>query len=168
MVLISNVSIHDVHKVRCDGKINRVNTMTSDRFDRGQLLTTIETISWSKNSLNQLFTCLLISLVKRAKPLFSRNFCEKCVRENLCNFSIHTVAASQCGKTRNSLSSIFLSFNSLVTYLVNVKPLLSRNFCQKCVRENYRNFHTVMHSVESAEILSHTFFAKISRKQWFN
>ena len=50
MVLISNVSIHDVHKVRCDGKINRVNTMTSDRFDRGQLLTTIETISWSKNT----------------------------------------------------------------------------------------------------------------------
>ena len=32
-------------------------------------------------------------------------------------------------------------FNSLVTYLV--KPLLSRNFCQKCVRENSRNFHTV-------------------------
>ena len=36
---------------------------------------------------------------------------------------------------------IFRQINSLVIYLV--KPLLSRNFCQKCVRENSRNFHTV-------------------------
>ena len=36
----------------------------------------------------------------------------------------------------------FRQINSLVTYLVN--PLLSRNFYQKCVRENSRtNFHTV-------------------------
>ena len=30
-----------------------------------------------------------------------------------------------------------------INYLVIslVKPLLSRNFCQKCVRENFRNFH---------------------------
>ena len=34
----------------------------------------------------------------------------------------------------------FRQINSLVTL---VKPLLSRNFCQKCVRENFRNFHTV-------------------------
>ena len=36
---------------------------------------------------------------------------------------------------------IFRQINSLVTYLV--KPLLSRNFRQKCVRENSRNFHNV-------------------------
>ena len=36
---------------------------------------------------------------------------------------------------------IFRQINSLVTYLV--KPLFSRNFWQKCVRENSRNFHTV-------------------------
>ena len=51
-----------------------------------------------------------------------------------------------------------------------VKPLLlSRNFWQKSVRVNFRNFHivTLYHSVEIAEILSHTFFAKISWKQWF-
>ena len=32
-----------------------------------------------------------------------------------------------------------------INYLVNslVKPLLSRNFCQKNVRVNFRNFHTV-------------------------
>ena len=40
-----------------------------------------------------------------------------------------------------SLQFFFRQINSLVTYLV--KPLLSRNFCQKCVRENSRNFHTV-------------------------
>ena len=38
---------------------------------------------------------------------------------------------------------IFRQINSLVTYLV--KPLLSRNFCQKCVRENVRNFLTVLY-----------------------
>ena len=32
-----------------------------------------------------------------------------------------------------------------INYLVNslVKPLLSRNFCEKSVRENFCNFHTV-------------------------
>ena len=45
-------------------------------------------------------------------------------------------------KPRNSLSpKKFRQINSLVTYLVN--PLLSRNFWQKCVRGNSRNFHTV-------------------------
>ena len=32
--------------------------------------------------------------------------------------------------------------NSLAIFLV--KTLLSRNFCQKSVRENFRNFHTVV------------------------
>ena len=41
----------------------------------------------------------------------------------------------------NHTEEIFREINSLVTYLV--KSLLSRNFCQKCVRENSRNFHTV-------------------------
>ena len=41
-----------------------------------------------------------------------------------------------------SPSKLFLQINSLVIYLV--KPLLSRNFCQKCVRENSLNFHTVV------------------------
>ena len=54
---------------------------------------------------------------------------------------------------------IFRQINSLVTYLV--KPSLSRNFCQKCVRENSRNFHTVAkHNVEITEIYSHTFRQK--------
>ena len=37
---------------------------------------------------------------------------------------------------------IFRQINSLVTYLVN--QLLSRNFCQKWARENFRNFHNVV------------------------
>ena len=50
----------------------------------------------------------------------------------------------QCRIYWNSLSTHqkkFRQINYLVSYLV--KPLLSRNFCQKCVRENSRNFHTV-------------------------
>ena len=51
---------------------------------------------------------------------------------------------AQCGKTRNSLSpkKIFRQINSLVLSLVK-STSLSRNFCQKSVRENFRNFHTV-------------------------
>ena len=48
---------------------------------------------------------------------------------------------TQCGKARNflSLQKIFRQINSLITK----KPLFSQNFCQKCVRENSNNFHTV-------------------------
>ena len=38
---------------------------------------------------------------------------------------------------------IFRQINSLVLVTYLVKPLLSRNFCQKCMRVNFRNFHTV-------------------------
>ena len=56
-----------------------------------------------------------------------------------------------------------------ITYLVIslVKLLLSRNFCQKCVRENSRNCHTVKHhTVEITEIYSH--LEKISSNQLFS
>ena len=47
-----------------------------------------------------------------------------------------------------------------ITYLVIslVKLLISRNFCQKCVIVNSRNFHTVC----VTGILSHAFLAKLS------
>ena len=56
---------------------------------------------------------------------------------------VHT----QCGNFENSLSpkKFFREIKSLVTYLV--KPLLSRNFRQKSVRENLRNFHTVYYEL---------------------
>ena len=45
---------------------------------------------------------LVISLVK---PLLSRNFCEKSVRENFCNF--HTVSVFRKNKSLLSLVKIF-------------------------------------------------------------
>ena len=50
----------------------------------------------------------------------------------------HTMEKRQFSLTEE----IFREINSLLTYLVN--SLLSRNFCQKSVRENFRNFHTVL------------------------
>ena len=81
---------------------------------------------------------LVILLVK---PLLSRNFCQKRVRANVCNF--HTVYYATLWKNdKFTLTEIFFrQINYLVILLV--KPLLSRNFCQKRVRVNFRNFHTV-------------------------
>ena len=47
-----------------------------------------------------------------------------------------------------------------------VKPtlLLLRNFCQKCMRENFRNFHSTHSSLEITEIYCHTFLPKLSWK----
>ena len=61
------------------------------------------------------------------------------------NFSFfHTVLREHSVEITGILShqKKFHEINSSVTYLV--KPLLSRNFCQKCVRENSRNFYTVV------------------------
>ena len=77
--------------------------------------------------------------------MISRNIFS--VRVNFRNF--HTVLQKFTTFTYHSVEKRdilshqwkFRQINSLVTYLV--KPLLSRNFCQKCVRENSRNFHTV-------------------------
>ena len=50
---------------------------------------------------------------------------------------------TECEKTRNSLSQnfFFREINSLLTYLV--ETLLSRNFCQKCLRVNFRSVFDV-------------------------
>ena len=57
--------------------------------------------------------------------------------------------------------NLFRQINSLVLSLV--KALFSRNFCQKCMRESSRNFHTV--SVEKRKIYSHR--KNISSNQHF-
>ena len=49
----------------------------------------------------------------------------------------------------------FRQSNSLVTYLV--KPLIWRNFCQKSVKENLRNFHSALcfrnfHTINSVNL----------------
>ena len=48
----------------------------------------------------------------------------------------------QCGKPWNSLSPKNISSNQLFSEFIS-KTLLSRNFCKRSVRVNFRNFHTV-------------------------
>ena len=57
----------------------------------------------------------------------------------------------RAGQKFSLTKKIFRQINSLVNYLV--KTLLSRNFCQKCMRENFRNFHTVQCLTSSQPIL---------------
>ena len=62
----------------------------------------------------------------------------------------------------NSLSEkIFREINSLVAYLV--KPLHSQNVCQKSMRENFRNFHTVSCSVWKSQNFVLTFGKQVSK-----
>ena len=63
---------------------------------------------------------------------FLRNYCGG---SKIPQFVSHSVGKKISHQKNNSSNHL------LVTYLV--KPLLSRNFYQKCVRENSRNFHTV-------------------------
>ena len=60
------------------------------------------------------------------------------------NFSFfHTVVCTLWKNEKFTLTKIFFcQINSLMIYLVNA--LLSRNFCQKRVKVNFRNFHTVV------------------------
>ena len=67
--------------------------------------------------------------------------------------------------SKNLLSLTEKIFRQITILVISlVKVLLSRNFCQKRVRENSRNFHTVPHNVEITGILSHMHFylAKLS------
>ena len=88
-------------------------------------------ISLKPISSNQL---LLIHFVI---TLLSRNFCHSMPRTRsfFRQFNLHTLwKLREFSLTEKK----FREINFLVTYLV--KPLLSRNFCQKCVRKNSRNF----------------------------
>ena len=79
------------------------------------------------------------------------------------NFRIFQIA--QCTLWKNEKITltkiIFRQINSLVIYSVNV--LLSRNFCQKHMRLNFRNFHTV----QCGHILRfwNLWWTKINRKR---
>ena len=61
-----------------------------------------------------------------------------------------------------SQKKIFREFNSLVT--LSVHTLLSRNFCQKCVRVNIRIFHFVTLQLEFFREINFTFLV-ISKSQ---
>ena len=73
-------------------------------------------------------------------------YCESIWRKNFAvgeNFrNYHTVTSSHCGNYRIFLSQWKISSNEFFSNFFS-KMLLSRNFCQKCVRVNFRNFLTV-------------------------
>ena len=97
---------------------------------------------------------LVISLVK---PLLSRKFCKKSVREIHCNY-IHSV--EKCKIYSRLTEKKFRQINYLVISLV--KTLLSRNFCKRSLTVNFP--HTCI--VEKREILSH--WKKNSSNQLFS
>ena len=82
-----------------------------------------EKFSLTEKKFRQITYLVVISLVK---PMLSRKFCEKSVRENICNFHIVRV---HCGNYR-----IFRQINVLL-----------KNFRRKiiCVAVNFSIFHTV-------------------------
>ena len=67
--------------------------------------------------------------------LIWRNFCEN-TGESTYYIPVHNVCV--CGNNGNALT------DSLVTSLI--RTFFSRNFCQKCLRINFRNFYTVLRS----------------------
>ena len=89
-----------------------------------------------------------------------QHFCHSDLREINFDEFIRTVLPQSCKKSVKLTASkkifalnlfdeklfltkiFFREINSLVTYLL-VKMLISRNFCQKSVRVNFRNLHTV-------------------------
>ena len=84
-------------------------------------------------------------------------------------FSVR-VTQSLCEKRKE----IFRQINSFVIYVV--KPLLSRNFCQKCVTKNSRNIVTLLQKFTLTEkifrqmtlVISFTCFHEIILKWYKN
>ena len=106
--------------------------------------------------LSQKFREINVFTNKVTKELISRENIS--VRENFAFFhAVQCATHTLWKKHKISLTqNIFREINSLVTSLI--KTLLSRNFCQKTLRVNFGNFHTVTHSVEKLEIHCHAIF----------
>ena len=97
--------------------------------------------------------------------MVSQNLCQKSV--SLFLYIITTPQCRYINKTFSLTVKIFREINFFLTS--SVKPLLSRNFCQKCVRLKFSFFHTVvsiLHSVEKWKIYSH--WKNISSNQLFS
>ena len=93
----------------------------------------------SHRSLSQLknFVKTAVLHLLYQKPCFHEfNFSSKCVR-------------IQCSVRKNQKSTLTEKIFRQINYLVIsiVKPLLSRNFCEKSVRENFYNFHIVAEQI---------------------
>ena len=88
--------------------------------------------------------CLVTNLTTNKATFFVKSILFHLFHSSLV-WKLRKFTVTQCRKTRNSLSlleNFFRQINYLVISLV--KPLLSRNFCEKSVRENFCNFHTVV------------------------
>ena len=85
--------------------------------------------------------------------------------KNLWNSTLcHAQYIQQREKTRNSLSLKKYSSNQLFSnFLSLVNPLLSRNFCEKSVRDDICNFHS--HAVPHGDTLANK--GKIREINWF-
>ena len=88
-------------------------------------------------------TYLVISLVKL---LLSQHFCQKSVRVDFRNF--HTVVYTVWKNEKFTLTSHRRNISSNQLELFS-KTLLSRNFGQKSVRVDFRNFQIVWHTVQN-------------------
>ena len=109
-----------------------------------------EKFSLTIEIFRQINSSLVIHLIKQS---ISRNFCQKCMRENFRNFHSVTSELFVFPHVKFSLTEMFFREISSLA-----KTLLSRNFCQKLVRVNFSNFHSVhsqSHSVEICKFLSH-------------
>ena len=97
------------------------------------------------------------------KKDISRNQLEF-ISRNFCVIPFCTYVLSACHTvekwkiySHRSHQNFFRQITSLVIYLVN--PLVSRNFCQKSVRVNSRNFHSVhaIPAIPQKEIMTDTY-----------
>ena len=95
-------------------------------------------------SFDKYFVKLICNLILSRKLYKKVDFTIFSCETSKLFFHHHTVWKSE---NFSLTEKIFRQINSLVIYLL--KPLLSRNFYQKCVRGNSRNFHTVSHEILS-------------------
>ena len=94
-------------------------------------------------------------LQKKLFNLFSRIFPWIQIEVKLQNHSVEKQEILSHWKKCRQINYLVISL---------VKPLLSRNFCKKSVRENFCNFHTVSVCKLITEILSHFFLLQNFRE----
>ena len=89
-------------------------------------------------------------------------FRQKFRENNVLTEKTDKLYAIEIDLTKNAyLKKLFREINSLFLVITSlVKPMLSRNFCQKSARDNFRNFHTAVWWFHS-----HAFLTKIPWKQ---
>ena len=106
----------------------------------------VKSISYVKKNLSFFcdITCASILVIGKCQKVTF--FTSSELDNSHIHCSVETSVFSVNHFTWNQLYVGMIEVQKLPYFLVThylVKQLLSWNFCQKCVRENYRNFHTV-------------------------